>query len=121
MRSAGAAADEKLTQEGAVFGTPAYLSPEQAGGQGEPDARSDVYSLGAVAYFLLTGRPPFAGRSGVKMLAAHLYETPAPPSAHRADVPADLDAVVLRCLAKPPAERFQSVDELDAALDSLRG
>jgi serine/threonine-protein kinase len=116
VRSAGASGDEKLTQEGAVFGTPAYLSPEQAGGHGEPDARSDVYSLGAVAYFLLTGRPPFAGRSAVKMLAAHLYEVPEPPGRHRTGVPADLEAVVLRCLAKPPGERFQSVDELDAAL-----
>jgi serine/threonine-protein kinase len=77
-----------------------------------------VYSLGALAYFLLTGRSPFAGRSGVKLLAAHLYETPEPPSAHRPGLPADLEAVVLRCLAKPPGERFQSVDELDAALAS---
>jgi serine/threonine-protein kinase len=118
VRPAGASGDEKLTQEGTVFGTPAYLSPEQAGGQGEPDARSDVYSLGALAYFLLIGRPPFAGRSGVTLLAAHLYETPAPPSAHRPDVPAGLEAVVLRCLAKSPGERFQSVDELDTALAS---
>jgi serine/threonine-protein kinase len=118
VRSMGAAGDEKLTQEGAVFGTPAYLSPEQAAGQGEPDARSDVYSLGALAYFLLTGRPPFAGRSVVKLLAAHLYEPPEPPSAHRPGLPVDLEAVVLRCLAKPPGERFQSVEELDAALAS---
>jgi serine/threonine-protein kinase len=116
VRPAVAAADERLTQEGAVFGTPAYLSPEQAGGHAEPDTRSDVYSLGALAYFLLTGRPPFADRSAVKMLAAHLYETPTPPSAHRAEVPAELDAVVLRCLEKKPGDRCQTVDELDSAL-----
>src|SRR5262249_46066971 len=72
----GDPADEKLTQEGAVAGTPAFMSPEQAGGQEMPDARSDIYSVGALAYYLLTGRPPFAGRSGFKVLAAHLYEQP---------------------------------------------
>src|SRR5205085_4446481 len=66
-----------LTQEGSIAGTPAYMSPEQAGGQENLDLRSDVYSLGAVAYFLLTGHPPFAGRSPVKVVAAHLYEAPA--------------------------------------------
>ena len=116
VRSAGVAGDAKLTHEGAVFGTPAYLSPEQAGGQDDLDARSDVYSLGALAYFLLTGRPPFADRPPLKMLAAHLYEPPEPLSRHRADVPADLEAVVLRCLAKDPAERFQTVAELNAVL-----
>ena len=68
---------EKLTQEGTVTGTPAYLSPEQAGGD-VVDVRSDIYSVGALAYFLLAGKPPFAGRSAGKMLAAHLYEQPEP-------------------------------------------
>lgn len=107
--------DDRLTREGMVVGTPAYLSPEQAGG-GAVDARSDVYSLGALAYFLLTGRAPFAGRSAVQVLAAHLYELPAPPADHQPDVPADLQAVVLRCLAKKPADRFPDVASLDAAL-----
>src|SRR5262249_51825444 len=110
------ASDEKLTQEGAVTGTPAYVSPEQAGGREDVDARSDIYSVGALAYFLLTGRPPFAGRSGVKVLAAHLYEPPAPLTDHRHDVPGALQAVVLRCLAKNPAERFAGAENLDAAL-----
>jgi serine/threonine-protein kinase len=109
-------AGEKLTQDGAVTGTPAYLSPEQAGGQESLDARSDIYSVGALAYFLLTGKPPFAGRSGVKVLAAHLYETPEPLSARRPDVPADLEAVVLRCLAKEPSSRFPDAGSLEAAL-----
>src|SRR5207302_9910030 len=79
-------------------------------------ARSDVYSLGALAYFLLAGVPPFAGRSAIQMIAAHMYETPLPLAAHRGDVPADLQAVVMRCLAKQPADRFASVRELEKAL-----
>jgi hypothetical protein len=111
---------EKLTQDGSVTGTPAYLSPEQASGQEAVDARSDIYSLGALAYFLLTGQPPFGGRSGVKMLAAHLYEAPQPPSAIRPDLAPDLDAVVIRCLAKEPKERYASAASLEASLAELR-
>lgn len=111
---------EKLTQDGTVTGTPAYLSPEQADGGDKVDTRSDIYSLGALAYFLLAGQPPFAGRSGVKMLAAHLYEKPEPVSARRPDVPADLEAVVLRCLAKEPECRFPDVESLDQALAASR-
>jgi serine/threonine-protein kinase len=92
------------------------MSPEQAGGQDEVDARSDIYSVGALAHFLLTGQPPFAGRSGVKMLAAHLYEPPAPLRKYRPGVPADLEAVVLKCLAKAPADRYPDVRALDAAI-----
>jgi serine/threonine-protein kinase len=114
----GDAEGDKLTQDGAVTGTPAYLSPEQAGGQDAVDARSDIYSVGALAYFLLTGRPPFAGRTGMKMIAAHLYEVPEPLSRHRADVPADLEALILRCLAKEPNARFPDAASLDAALSS---
>ncbi|MGH9868145.1 MAG: serine/threonine-protein kinase [Candidatus Polarisedimenticolia bacterium] len=109
---------EKLTQDGMVTGTPAYLSPEQAGGQENVDARSDIYGLGALAYFLLTGQPPFANRSGVKMLAAHLYEEPERLLPRRPDIPPGLEAVVLRCLAKDPARRFPDVESLDAALAS---
>ena len=113
----GVSADgANLTQEGAIAGTPAYMSPEQAGGQENLDPRSDIYSLGVVAYFLLTGQPPFAGRSPVKMVAAHIYEPPAPVSNHRPDVSEDLQAVVLRCLAKDPADRFADVESLERAL-----
>jgi eukaryotic-like serine/threonine-protein kinase len=101
-----------LTREGTIAGTPAYISPEQAGGEGGIDPRCDLYSVGALAYFLLTGQPPFAGRSAAKMLAAHLYETPA---ALPADVPADLVAVVRRCLAKAPAERWPNAASLESA------
>jgi serine/threonine-protein kinase len=114
----GDAEGDKLTQDGTVTGTPAYLSPEQAGGQVAVDARSDIYSVGALAYFLLTGRPPFAGRTGMKMIAAHLYEVPEPLSRHRPDVPADLEALILRCLAKEPNARFPDAASLDAALSS---
>src|SRR5262249_21034061 len=109
-------ADEKLTQEGAIAGTPAFMSPEQAGGQDLPDARSDIYSVGALAYYLLTGKPPFAGRSGFRMLAAHLYEQPEPVTKHRPEVSADVEAVVLRCLAKDPTDRFQDAESLESAL-----
>jgi serine/threonine-protein kinase len=92
------------------------MSPEQAGGKERLDARSDLDSVGAVAYFLLTGQPPFAGRSPVQVLAAHLFEVPAPLTRYRADVPAELEAVVLRCLAKDPAERFPDASRLERAL-----
>jgi serine/threonine protein kinase len=101
-----------LTREGTVAGTPAYMSPEQAGGEAVIDPRSDIYSVGALAYFLLTGKPPFAGRSAVQMMAAHMYETPA---ALPSDVPSDLVAVVLMCLAKSPVERWPDAISLEAA------
>jgi serine/threonine-protein kinase len=107
---------EKLTQEGAIAGTPPYMSPEQVRGQKELDARSDIYSIGALAYFLLTGQPPFAGRSGFEVLAAHLHELPLPLTTHRPEVPAKLEAVVLKCLAKIPTDRYPNVRSLDAAL-----
>ncbi len=108
-------ADDKLTQVGSVMGTPAYLAPEQAAGEAI-DGRTDIYALGALAYFLLTGQPPFAGKTAVKLFAAHLHETPEPPSRLRPDIPPDLEAIVLQCLAKKPDERFANVQELDAAL-----
>ncbi len=112
----GSPGDDKLTQEGAVTGTPAYMSPEQAGGHDAIDTRCDIYSLGALAYFLLTGEPPFAGRSGLKVLAAHMYEPPTPLSDRRPDVPAGLEAVVLKCLAKNGMDRYTDVSTLAAAL-----
>src|SRR5262249_53580517 len=115
---AGDTDGEKLTQDNTVAGTPAYLSPEQAGGQEAVDARSDIYSVGALAYFLLTGLPPFAGRRGMKLIPAHLYEAPEPLSGRRPDVPADLEAVILACLAKDPSARFPDAQSLNAALSS---
>jgi eukaryotic-like serine/threonine-protein kinase len=109
--------EQKLTQEGAIAGTAAYMSPEQASGKADLDGRSDIYSLGAVAYFLLTGQPPFVRQTAMQTLAAHIYETPAGLDRHRTDIPADLQAVVLRCLEKDPTKRFPDADSLDQALN----
>jgi serine/threonine-protein kinase len=110
-------ADEgRLTLTGTILGTPAYLSPEQAAGQEEVDARSDLYSLGCVAYFLLAGRPPFAGGPAGRVLAAHLHETPDLVTSHAAGVGNDLEEVVHRCLAKRPEGRYPDAESLDAAL-----
>jgi serine/threonine-protein kinase len=92
------------------------MSPEQAAGKIEFDRRSDLYSLGCVAYFLLTGQPPFVRNTAVQTLAAHLGEPVVAPDQHRPDVPADLQAVLLRCLEKEPARRFQDAESLEQAL-----
>jgi serine/threonine-protein kinase len=105
-----------LTREGTIAGTPAYMSPEQASGGGRLDARTDVYSLGAVAYFLLTGRAPFPRDTALQMILAHLQEPVRRPTELRPEVPAGLEAVVLRCLEKDPAKRFPDVGSLEAAL-----
>jgi serine/threonine-protein kinase len=106
----------QLTQEGSITGSPMYMSPEQALGDSEPDERCDVYSLGAVAYYLLTGRPPFEGDRAIKIILAHAHDAVVPPSRHRGEVPADLEQVILRCLAKNPLERFASAAALREAL-----
>ncbi len=105
-----------LTQEGSIAGSPLFMSPEQALGDSEPDARSDIYSLGAVAYFLLTGVPPFDGDKAIKIILAHAQQPVVPPSRLRSEIGADLEQVVLRALAKKPADRFQSVVEMRQAL-----
>lgn len=107
---------QRLTQEGTLAGTPAYMSPEQAASKADLDARSDLYSLGAVTYFLLTGQPPFVRKTAVQTLSAHLTELPALLTVHFPDMPSDVQAVVLRCLEKEPARRFQGADDLEEAL-----
>jgi serine/threonine-protein kinase len=108
--------DEALTQQGAIAGTPAYMSPEQASGNEHLDARADVYSLGAVAYFLLTGQPPFRRDKAIQLILAQIHEPVRPLAELRPDVPADLQDVVLRCLEKDPARRFPDVTRLHEAL-----
>ena len=108
-----------LTQLGTSLGTPAYMSPEQAAGDPLVDHRADIYSLGCMAYELLTGKPPFADRAPARMLAAHISETPVPVSALRADTPPALDQLVMRCLEKDPALRPQSGGEIVETLDSI--
>jgi serine/threonine-protein kinase len=116
VQDLSADAADRLTRTGTVLGTPAYMSPEQAAGESAVDARSDVYSLGAVAFFALGGRPPFQGKTLGQLLAAHRSEPPPALTDLRPDVPADLAAVVARCLAKDPHDRFPSAADLDRAL-----
>jgi serine/threonine-protein kinase len=116
VQDLSADAADRLTRTGTVLGTPAYMSPEQAAGESAVDARGDVYGLGAVAFFALTGRPPFRGKTLGQLLAAHRSEPPPALTDVRPDGPADLAAVVARCLAKDPHDRFQSAADLDRAL-----
>lgn len=116
----GEAESGELTQLGAVMGTPAFMSPEQAAG--EPvDARADIYGLGAVAFFAVTGRPPFDHPSVGRLLAAQLTETPPRADAVNPTVPAALADVIARCLAKSPADRYQTAAELGEALAATVG
>jgi tRNA A-37 threonylcarbamoyl transferase component Bud32 len=110
--------DGRLTQHGTVIGSPPFMSPEQAAGKSDIDARSDIYSLGAVAYFLLTGQAPFVRETAMMMLMAHAYEPVVPPTNLRPEVPEDLQAVVLRCLEKDPSRRFPDAHSLEQALAS---
>jgi hypothetical protein len=116
VKPVGENASASLSQEGGISGTPLFMSPEQARGLGDLDARSDIYSLGAVAYALLTGRPPFNGSNPLDVMIAHVRDEVEWPSQHRADVPADLERVILRCLTKSPEDRFQDVFSLEQAL-----
>ena len=110
------ATSESLTQLGTSVGTPAYMAPEQAAGDPHLDHRADIYAVGVLAYEMLEGHPPFAGTPQAVM-SAHL--TKAPPAMGRADVPPSLRRTVLKCLEKDPALRFQSADELLAAIESI--
>jgi hypothetical protein len=106
-----------LSREQAIVGTPLYLSPESINAPQKVDARSDLYSLGAVAYLLLTGRALFDGNNVLEICAHHLFTEPAPPSQLLCGIPGDLEAIVLKCLSKEREARFVSADELAASLD----
>jgi serine/threonine-protein kinase len=108
--------DHRLTMQGTILGSPPFMSPEQASGKGHLDGRSDIYSLGAVAYYLLTGQILFERDTALAILIAHASEPVVPPSRLRPEVPADLEAVALRCLEKDPSKRFDDADSLEKAL-----
>jgi len=108
----------RLTATGMAIGTPAYMSPEQAAGDRQIDGRSDLYSLGVVAYQMLVGEPPFVANSTPAMLVKHISERPTPVTQRRSDIPNDLARAVMMCLEKDPAMRFPSAGALVAALDS---
>jgi serine/threonine-protein kinase len=108
----------QMTEAGSIIGTAQYLSPEQA--RGAPvDQTSDLYSTGIVLYELLTGTVPFTGETPVEIAMKHLSQVPAPPSSHRPEVPRDLDYVVLRALAKDPADRYHSAEDMDSDLERI--
>jgi serine/threonine-protein kinase len=107
------------TNTKALMGTPRYMSPEQCRGAGLVDQRSDIYALGCMLFTLLVGRPPFESEGDGELIAMHLREPPPVPSSLRAGIPPNIDRLVLRCLAKDPAQRFNHGGELADALDHL--
>ena len=109
--------DSRLTATGMAIGTPAFMSPEQCAGDREIDGRSDLYSLGVVAYQMLTGDLPFAATNTPAMLVKHLSEPPTPVHTKRADIPSDLARAVMLLLEKDPANRFPSAAALTTALE----
>jgi eukaryotic-like serine/threonine-protein kinase len=110
------AAADGLSRADSLAGSPLYMSPESIVAPELVDPRADLYSLGATAYFLLTGRPPFTGNTIVEVCAAHLHHTPPPPSEQGAGIGAELDGLILRCLQKDPSSRFPDALALRQAL-----
>jgi serine/threonine-protein kinase len=109
------------TVTGSIMGTPAYMSPEQCRGAGEIDHRTDIYALGCVLFQLLCGRPPFIAQTPGDMIACQIRESPPAPSSIWAGLGPELDAMVLKCLAKDPADRFQTMSELVRAGAAVTG
>jgi eukaryotic-like serine/threonine-protein kinase len=107
-----------VSQEGFVVGSPLYMAPEQIMRTSLPDRRTDIYGLGAVAYFMLTGRAPFVADNAMAVMIAHARDPVTPPSQIRPEIPADLERVVLRCLAKIPDDRYPDTTALADALES---
>ena len=119
LSEAGGQAATGFTSAGVAMGTPAYMAPEQAAADPTIDHRADIYSLGAMAYEMLAGHPPFSGRTSQQLLAAHVSRAPEPLATARPTVPPELTAIVMRCLEKRPADRWQSAEELLRALESI--
>src|SRR5512132_1570637 len=110
---------EAITRTGLAIGTPQYMSPEQATGAKDVDARTDIYALGAVLYEMLTGEPPFTGRNAQAVVSRSLTEAPRPLSTTRSGLPAGLDSIVTQALAKSPADRQPTAGALADALSSV--
>lgn len=106
----------RITQVGMSLGTPTYVAPEQGSGDPSLDHRADLYALGVVAYEMITGHPPFSGRTPQQVIEAHAKQVPAAVSARRPDVPKHLGAIVMRTLEKRPADRPATGDEIVKAL-----
>ncbi len=117
-RDVTAAGGNTLTETGLAIGTPVYMSPEQGGGSGKVDGRSDIYSLGCVVYEMLAGQPPFTGPTAQVILARHALDPVPPLSTARPSVPASVVAATERALAKVPADRFSTADEFARALET---
>ena len=111
--------ETSLTSLGVALGTPAYMAPEQAAADPHVDHRADLYSVGALAYEMLCGRPPFTGTNPQALLAAHITQVPQPVTMHRTSVSPELSAVVMRCLEKKAADRWQNAGELLQTLDAM--
>ena len=110
-----------VTRAGLTLGTPNFMAPEQGRDPSSVDARADVYSLGCTLYFLLTGKPPFRGETAMEVLIKHLSEAPVPPEQINALVPADLSAVVLKMMAKKPADRHSDMNAVIGDLEKILG
>ena len=113
---APATGDARLTEAGISIGTPEYMSPEQALGERQLDARSDIYAVGVMLYEMLTGAPPFTGPSAQAIVAKVITEKPVPPSRLRKEIPANVEDAVLTALQKNPADRFPTAAALQSAL-----
>ncbi len=114
-----ATGEHNLTSVGVALGTPSYMAPEQASADPQMDARVDIYAVGVMGYEMLTGHTPFPGLNPQQTLAAHVTQAPIPVGQQRAGLSPALDAAIMRCLAKRPADRFQTADELVTVLEPL--
>jgi len=110
---------EKLTTVGIAVGTPQYMAPEQAMGEAHVDHRADIYAIGVLAYEMLTGHPPFAGKTSQAVLSAHVLEKPVDVREVRPGIPAPVADAVMRCLEKEPADRWQRADEILRQLENV--
>ncbi|MCA9671649.1 MAG: serine/threonine protein kinase [Myxococcales bacterium] len=112
--------ERRLTKTGMIFGTPEYMSPEQAQGH-KPDHRVDIYALGVIMYELLTGRVPFKADTFMGILTKHIFEQPTPPSEVEPSVPGEVEAIILKAMAKDRDDRYRSMAEMASAISTCAG